>query len=285
MKVIAQIASFAVVAFAQPDDDGLRSSDGDGAGADDADLGVMDNNDSTSMSANVDNNDFNVAYSDVFHALMKLWKMNEDISKTMFDINGTYVDLLSFYVHDSSDPSEVKEGGIAEDVARIQADVDKIIADKETYLSGAAKLETDVNELFTEDDMGGIGNYFNILKLQTETIIEIDESISVLELGSKSLGNEDTADFKAIEMKLQLLEGILAKMMDAIANKIVAMRALLAEFGVEKVEPEALPYVDSLARLAVRLTQEEAASIVFDYINENKDEERQRPRIPTLTLA
>jgi len=261
MKVIAQIASFAVVAFAQPDDDGLRSSDGDGA--DDADLGVMDNNDSTSMSANVDNNDFNVAYSDVFHGLMKLWKMNEDISKTMFDINGTYVKLLSFYVHDSSDPSEVKEArNIADDIALIQADVDKIIADKETYLSGAAKLETDVNELFTEDDMGGIGNYFNILKLQTETIIEINESIPVLELGSKSLGNEDTADFKAIDMKLQVLEGILVKLMDAIANKIVAMRALLLEFGDEDVPLLPLLYVSSLYRTNVRITIQDIEKMV-----------------------
>jgi len=250
MKVIAQIASFAVVAFAQRDFDGLRDDD-----ADDDDLGVMDNNDSMSMSANVDNdddNDFNVAYSDVFHGLMDLWKMNEDISKTMFDINGTYVDLLSFYVHGSSDPSEVKEARIADDVALIQADVDKIIADKETYVQDAAKLEHDVNELFIGDKMGGIGNYFNILKLQTETINEINESIPVLELGSKSLGNEDTADFKAIDMKLQLLEGILVKLMDAIANKIVAMRALLAEFGVEEVMPQALPFVDSLVRLNVR---------------------------------
>jgi len=250
MKVIAQIASFAVVAFAQPEGDGMRIGDGDGADYDN--LGDMDNNDSTSMSANVDNNDFNVAYSDVFHGLMKLWKMNEDISKTMFDINGTYVDLLSFYVHGSSDPSEVKEGRIADDVALIQADVDKIIADKETYVQDAAKLEHDVNELFIGDKMGGIGNYFNILKLQTETIIEINESIPVLELGSKSLGNEDTADFKAIDMKLQVLEGILVKLMDAIANKIVAMRALLAEFGVEEVMPQALPFVDSLVRLNVR---------------------------------
>jgi hypothetical protein len=75
-------------------------------------------------------------------------------------------------------------------------------------LQDAAKLENDVNELFNDDKMGGIGNYFNILKLQTETIIEINESIPVLELGSKSLGNEDTADFKAIDMKLQVLEGV-----------------------------------------------------------------------------
>jgi hypothetical protein len=248
MKVIAQIASFAVVAFAQPDDDGMRSD------ADGADLGVMDNNDSTSMSANVDNNDFNVAYSNVFHGLMDLWKMNEDISKTMFDINGTYVKLLSFYVHDSSDPSEVKKARIADDIdiALIQADVDKIIADKETYLNGAAKLENDVNELFIDKEMGGLGNYLNILKLQTETIIEINESIPVLELASKSFGNEDTVDFKAIEMKLQVLEGILVKLMDAIANKIVAMRSLLAEFGVEEVEPGALSFVSSLTRLNVR---------------------------------
>lgn len=256
MKVIAQIASFAVVAFAHRDFDGLRSSDGDGAGAaDDDDLGVMDNNDSMSMSANVDNdddNDFNVAYSDVFHGLMDLWKMNEDISKTMFDINGTYVDLLSFYVHGSSDPSEVKEARIADDVALIQAEVDKIIADKETYVQDAAKLEHDVNELFIGDKMGGIGNYFNILKLQTETINKINESIFELASGSKSLGNEDTADFKAIEKKLQVLEGTLVKLIDAIANKIVAMRALLVEFGDEEVMPETLAYVSSLARLNVK---------------------------------
>ena len=75
-------------------------------------------------------------------------------------------------------------------------------------MQDAAKLEHDVNELFIGDKMGGIGNYFNILKLQTETINEINESIPVLELGSKSLGNEDTADFKAIDMKLQVLEGV-----------------------------------------------------------------------------
>ena len=161
---------------------------------------------------------------------------------------------------------KVKEARIADDIdiALIQADVDKIIADKETYinywkvlnhchwqsnvlfcismffiliiiffsieilyvsilcklvlcvsmfefyryLNGAAKLENDVNELFIDKEMGGLGNYLNILKLQTETIIEINESIPVLELASKSLGNEDTVDFKAIEMKLQLLEGV-----------------------------------------------------------------------------
>ena len=109
-------------------------------------------------------------------------------------------------------------------------------------------MESDVNTLFTNDKMGGLGNYLNILKLQTETINEMEEEVAELQFAfcdsepqlinnlqtASCLDSQDVSDFASIDEKLLALEGDLVELMDAIANKIVALRALLLEFGTSK---------------------------------------------------
>jgi hypothetical protein len=190
----------------------------------------------------------NAVYMDVTHALIDLFQILADASVNSMDVYELRLDIWSASLdNDLANPSKVDQGRVQKDINRISSDIAKTVTAKNKYLQDVEMLQSHVAEFFDSGD----GNYDAILEHQNNTIAALTSSVAELEDASTNL--EKLTAFSEIEDSLDDLEAVLMKLMDALANKIVSLQALMNEFGEAKTMAMPIPYVSSLYRLNTRI--------------------------------